>query len=244
MSAKGTASKIWSALGHASTLHWIFGLFVSSTVTSRAMSLMPGGWHDPQYWTLASSWFFGSLTAALMTTKGAEWGWRRWFAIRTSVEVYGGENVSMVVTNIGVLPVKYLASGQLQPKSQVPFDRLRPFQLPIWHGHLFKPNETTHGVLMEVVGETRQYDPHVWLCGDNATNRPVQTWTGRAIDKKWIRFSVAIQTEPPMAKPIERVYECRIVSTQRTRTDKWSFEIREITPSISRTGVPPHEPTV
>src|SRR5687768_10215465 len=88
---------LWKRLNDLSTIAWLFGLFGASTVTSRAISLMPSGWHPPQYWALSFAWFFGTLFLIVGTAQALRALWNRAHPPRLDVTTHGGEDASLVV---------------------------------------------------------------------------------------------------------------------------------------------------
>lgn len=187
---------------------------------------MPGGWHPPQYWVAAGAWFFGTWTCAALVTRGGHWVQRRAIAPTITVEHYGGENVTLVVTNNGPVPVKFLATGQLLDLSEVKFKRTRPFTLSLWHGHVFKPHETTHALIAGT--SSSLYYHTLYLIGDGGSNDAVDEWKldgSGDVHGKWIRFTVTIRTDPAMRRAFTKGYECRCVRDNQ----KDRFEIQELT---------------
>lgn len=214
------AKTVWNAIGHLSTLSWAGSLFVAFVAASGVMSVMPGGWHPPQYWLLAGSVVFGVMLVAQLTVRAGQWASRKVTAPRISVNHYGGENASLVVTNHGPGSVKYLATGQLLESSEVPFKRQRPFNLPLWRGHPFKPLETAAAVIAETYSQYNSVEA-VWLRGDGTD--VIDRWETRVVDGKWVRFTVTIHSDPPARESIRAVYEWRY--NNRTRR----FEMRPFT---------------
>ena len=52
--------RFWDGLGHYEKLQTLWQLAVSFYVTSTTVSVLPGGWHPPQYWAVAGLAFFGA----------------------------------------------------------------------------------------------------------------------------------------------------------------------------------------
>lgn len=188
----------------------VMGLAAGFITAARKLSLMPGGWHPPQYWFSAFAWFFGGWSVFLVVVKSGEWIWRRLQAPSATLDVYGGENVSVVLTNTGSVPIKYLATAQLLDASEVSFKRIRPFNLTILHGYIYKTHETTAGIVCETHSRYSSPD-ELWLRGD--TTDVVDRWPvgGRnSVERSWIRMRFTIRTDPPMPSgAIQRCYEFR-----------------------------------
>lgn len=88
---------LWARLGDASTIAWLWSLFLAAGVTSRKISVMPGGWHPPQYWALSGAWFFGTLAISVTTIKGAELIARRLYPPKLDVVHHGGKDATLVL---------------------------------------------------------------------------------------------------------------------------------------------------
>jgi hypothetical protein len=64
-------SKFWNWLSHFGNLQTLFGLFTTFGVSSYVTSMLPGGWHPPQYWAVFGTVLFGTGFVVALVVQGA-----------------------------------------------------------------------------------------------------------------------------------------------------------------------------
>jgi hypothetical protein len=105
--------RFWDFLGHYGNLQTLLGLFASFGVSSYVISVLPGGWHPPQYWAVLGTAFFGTLFTLKLATLSISWMIRRWFRpSRLELTADSGNNACVGIRHYGS-PTTLTAQGRV-----------------------------------------------------------------------------------------------------------------------------------
>ncbi len=137
--------RLWDGLGHYGKLKTLWQLALSLYFTSTTVSVLPGGWHPPQYWAIAGFAFFGAWAVAATVTVGFQKllsmisQWKN--PPNLVVDAHGGDKGFVELKHTGAAAT-YWADGRIfetNDGSPNPAPALFQGQL-IWKGHNASPN--------------------------------------------------------------------------------------------------------
>ncbi len=221
--------RVWAWVGHYSKEQTVIGLATSLGVTSKAISIMPGGWHPPQYWALAGVWFFGTWAVVLLATRAIEWGWAKTHPATLHLVVHGGADVS-----ISCCPSQsgdFYGTGWLEGDAII---RKKPFHLS-WGTYTgqykrIRGGDKTTLAIAGCDGHQTTYgsDPHLHIFESSqigeayAESWPLKEWLrkGPTVDLPWIDLRIELR-----AKQLPDIWKYRY----RFRLTKdLEFEVEEL----------------
>lgn len=127
----------WEWLSHYGNLQTLGSLFASFGISNWVTSMLPGGWHPPQYWAVFGTALFGtafalSLVAVVVRRVGSKWrDYQHPRMLDVSCES-GRRKASMLLRHHGE-PSRYKIEGRIQKMWQS--DVLNPAPTP-FHAEL------------------------------------------------------------------------------------------------------------
>lgn len=112
----GFLRRFWAAVETYGTLQTLGQMAAASGVAAWGLSVMPGGWHPPQYWVSAGALFFGTwmlFAVAVRIWKVGVPRWQQWrHPSRLEIACNGGDNGVVTVTLRGQ-PATVSADGRI-----------------------------------------------------------------------------------------------------------------------------------
>lgn len=99
-------------LAHWSNIQTVGQLFAAFGVTSFVTSMLPGGWHPPQYWAAFGTVLFGSAFVVGVALRGMKAVVDRFAPRAVEVTPYGGLKASIQISHSG-WSATYKVSGRI-----------------------------------------------------------------------------------------------------------------------------------